>query len=72
VGFDDNTHFSLFSPAISAIAQPVRAISETTIQKLVDGLSGEEKDLPKETTVLPVRLIVRESSVPVRLRQLRS
>jgi LacI family transcriptional regulator len=72
VGFDDNTHFGLFSPTITAIAQPVQAISEAAIRKLMDCLSGKEKDLPKETTVLPVKLIVRESSVPIRIGQLRS
>lgn len=72
VGFDDNTHFSLFSPAITAIAQPVQAISEAAIQKLMDCLSGGEKIQPKKTTVLPVKLMVRESSVPIGVRKLRT
>ena len=63
-GFDDNTHFSLFSPAITAVAQPVQEISETVIKKLIARLSGKEKLSEKETIVLPVKLIVRESSLP--------
>ena len=72
IGFDDNTHFSLFSPSITAIAQPVQMISEEAVRKLMICLSGKEKDLPKETTVLPVKLIERESAVPVEVRKLRS
>lgn len=70
VGFDDNTHFSLFSPSITAIAQPVQMISEETVRKLMMCLSGREKELTKETTVLPVKLIERESSVRVEHRKL--
>jgi LacI family transcriptional regulator len=66
IGFDDNTHFSLFSPAITAVAQPVQEISETVIKKLIARLSGKEKLAEKGTIVLPVKLIVRESSLPRR------
>jgi len=72
IGFDDNTHFGLFSPAITAVAQPVQVISEETILKLMSCLSGKEKNKAKETIVLPVKLVVRESSVPARVRQVRS
>jgi len=63
VGFDDNTHFSLFSPAVTAVAQPVQEISETVIQQLIGSLSGANKATDKETIVLPTQLIVRESSL---------
>jgi len=72
MGFDDNTHFSLFSPSITAIAQPVQMISEEAVRKLMMCLSGREKELAKETTVLPVKLIERESAVRVEQRILRS
>jgi LacI family transcriptional regulator len=64
VGFDDNTHFALFSPSVSAVAQPVEAISKASIAALMTVLSGEAKALPAETTVLPTQLIVRQSSLP--------
>lgn len=70
IGFDDNTHFSLFSPSITAVAQPVQAISEEVIRKLMTCLSGKEKDMPRETTMLPVRLIARESAVATGIRKL--
>jgi LacI family transcriptional regulator len=62
VGFDDNTHFSLFSPSISAVAQPVEEMSGTVIAALMKVLSGKEGVLSGETIVLPTRLIVRQSS----------
>jgi len=63
IGFDDNTHFSLFSPAVTAVAQPVQEISETIIQKLIGSLSGVPKTSEKTTIVLPTQLIIRESSL---------
>jgi LacI family transcriptional regulator len=72
IGFDDNTHFGLFSPSITAIAQPVQMISEEVVRKMMMCLSGKEKEMPKETTVLPVRLIERDSAVTVERRALRS
>ena len=64
IGFDDNTHFSLFSPAVTAVAQPVQQISETVIKKLIGRLSGKEQLPEKTTIVLPTQLIVRDSSRP--------
>ena len=62
-GFDDNTHFALFSPSITAVAQPVQEISEHIINRLMSLLSGESKKERPETEVLPVTLVVRESSL---------
>jgi LacI family transcriptional regulator len=62
VGFDDNTHFSLFSPSISAVAQPVEEMSKAVIEALMNCLSGSGNVLGKETIVLPTRLVIRQSS----------
>jgi LacI family transcriptional regulator len=62
IGFDDNTHFSLFSPAVTAVAQPVQEISETVIRKLIGALS-DGKTPEKATVVLPAQLVVRASSL---------
>jgi LacI family transcriptional regulator len=62
VGFDDNTHFSLFSPSITAAAQPVEEISTETVKELIKVLTIEEKIKKKKTIVLQTKLIVRESS----------
>jgi LacI family transcriptional regulator len=62
IGFDDNTHFSLFSPSITAVAQPIREISEHVMHQLMACLTGNEKTPEKKTTVLQTKLIIRESS----------
>lgn len=64
VGFDDNTHFSLFSPSVTAVAQPVSEISSQTVKELLDALNAEEKQqkLKPRTVVLKTDLVVRESS----------
>jgi len=63
VGFDDNTHFKLISPAVSAVAQPIEEMSQTVIEKLMTMLSGKNQVLVKETIVLSTELIVRKSSL---------
>jgi len=65
VGFDDNAHFPILSPAISAVAQPVEDIAEKSISKLLNILAGREPHTCVSTIVLPVKLLVRESSVAV-------
>jgi LacI family transcriptional regulator len=62
IGFDDNTHFSLFSPSITAVAQPIQEISDQVMQQLMACLTGDEKAPEKKTIVLQTKLILRESS----------
>jgi LacI family transcriptional regulator len=62
IGFDDNTHFSLFSPSITAVAQPIQEISDHVMQQLMGCLTGNEKTPDKKTIVLQTKLIIRDSS----------
>lgn len=62
VGFDDNTHFSLFAPTITAVAQPINAISELAVQQLIKALATGSEKWKNKTTVLDTELKVRESS----------
>lgn len=63
VGFDDSTHFNLFSPSITAVAQPIDEIAEEVVTQLLDALSDEKESKKRRTVTLPVKLIVRNSSV---------
>ncbi|MFT3845703.1 MAG: substrate-binding domain-containing protein [Lacibacter sp.] len=63
VGFDDNNHFSLFTPSITAVAQPVTEISKNVVKVLMEALSGESQMCKPQTIVLPTELIIRESSI---------
>lgn len=62
IGFDDNAHFPLFTPTVTAIAQPIRELSEQVVKQLITRLNGQEVQVPNKTIVLPTRLIIRESS----------
>lgn len=63
LGFDDSPYFALCSPSITAIAQPVPAIAKAIIDHIIPYLTGMTINLP-ETTILPVSLIARQSTVP--------
>ena len=63
VGFDDNTHFALFTPSITAVAQPVEQISKKIVQLLTKALADTSTGLNVKTYALPTELVVRESSV---------
>ena len=63
IGFDDNTHFALFSPAVSAIAQPVQEISDQVINKLIQLMEPAKEQIAPTTNILPVNLIIRDSTI---------
>ena len=63
IGFDDNTHFSLFSPSITAVAQPVEEMSKKVIEQLMLCINDENIRIRNETIVLQTKLMIRESSL---------
>ena len=66
IGFDDNPHFSIMSPPVSAVVQPVKQIAEVSINKLLEMLSGKINFISESNIVLPIKLEIRESSMPVK------
>jgi LacI family transcriptional regulator len=60
IGFDDSLIASVFSPGITAIAQPVCEIGEMAARLLVARMQGQE-DSPPITLRLKARLVERES-----------
>lgn len=60
--FDDHDLFELHSPSITAIAQPIREISEKVISILLDKLVTPPEKRASGTIILPTRLVVRDSS----------
>lgn len=64
VGFDDNTHFYLFTPSVTAVAQPIEEIAEEVVKQLLDALCDEKENRKRRTVTLPVKLIERNSSMP--------
>jgi LacI family transcriptional regulator len=61
ISFDDSPVFHLLSPAVTAIAQPIRKISETVVNKIMWYLDNESTACDFETIVLPTELILRDS-----------
>lgn len=61
VSFDDHDLFRLHQPSITAMAQPIKKMSELLINILLESLDGKQS-LPNSHVVIPPRLIVRQSS----------
>lgn len=62
VSFDDSRFFRLFSPAITAVAQPVEKIAEAIITQLQKLLDCPPEDRTVETVVLNTEFLIRGSS----------
>ncbi len=63
VVFDDHDLFKLHSPTITAIAQPLEALSEAIINGLMARILSSDHEDAATKTIVPSRLIVRESSI---------
>lgn len=66
VGFDDMPEADFFWPPLTTIDQPIFEMGCTAVmelQRLIDVLRQEEVEIQPKTTVLPTKLIVRESTV---------
>jgi DNA-binding LacI/PurR family transcriptional regulator len=58
VGFDDVPEASLAKPSLTTVAQPFAAIAERSVAAILDGT------IPQGREILPLELVVRESSGP--------
>ena len=65
ISFDDNPTFELHTPSITAIQQPIEAMSVQLINILLDMLAS--KNIINHKVTLPGTLVVRESSQKKRL-----
>jgi len=64
VGFDDIPLASLVNPALTTIAQPIYEMGREAMSLLVKNI--EKKDLTKSKIILDTKLIVRESTAPLK------
>lgn len=65
IGYDDNVNFSLYTPSITAVAQPAKSIADGIMQLLTDmlknnGNADSDISIP-ENIILKTNLILRES-----------
>lgn len=62
IGFDDNTHFNLFTPSITAVAQPIGEIASEILRVVLKDMRDTTKEHPREFIELNCTLMIRESS----------
>jgi LacI family transcriptional regulator len=62
VAFDDHDLFRLYTPSITAVAQPIEEMSEQLINILLTSLDNNEENDEAKKITLPARLVVRDSS----------
>jgi len=65
IAFDDHEFFKVFNPPITAVAQPMKELSDHLISILLKKLhpETEQKTGTSNQIVLPTKLIIRESSL---------
>ncbi len=63
ISFDDSDIFRLFSPTITAVAQPTDKIAEQVVKKVMSILSSKSPVTQAETIVLDTELVTRKSSL---------
>lgn len=63
VSFDDYEVFQLYSPSITAVAQPIEAIADNLITILLNKLSSPTKQKTSLSVTLSTQLMVRKSSL---------
>lgn len=61
--FDDHNLYRLFSPPITAVSQPIKAIAENSINIMLEILDGKRSFRDKKSVILDNTLMVRESSL---------
>ncbi|AMR32262.1 LacI family transcriptional regulator [Mucilaginibacter sp. PAMC 26640] len=62
VSFDDYDVFKLFSPPVTALAQPIEAIADNVITVLLNKLNASSKDHKPQSIILKTDLNIRGSS----------
>ncbi|MCC8408200.1 substrate-binding domain-containing protein [Mucilaginibacter sp. UR6-1] len=63
IGFDDHAFFKVFNPPVTAVAQPMKALSEKLISVLFKRMNDEDRKRTKHfREILKPELIIRESS----------
>ncbi|CAN5162116.1 LacI family DNA-binding transcriptional regulator [soil metagenome] len=62
ISFDDLEYFSLINPTITAVAQPLDDIGIHAVEFMMNRLDKKGKQKPPKKNILPVKLIIRNSS----------
>jgi LacI family transcriptional regulator len=63
ISFDDHELFRLYSPSITAVAQPIEEMSEQLIKILLDSVDDQTQVTEEKKITLPASIIIRGSSI---------
>jgi len=63
IGFDDQRIASLYEPALTTVHVPTADLGHEAVTQLVKAISGR---MPARDIVLPTRLVIRDTTGPVR------
>lgn len=64
VCFDDISLFRFSNPTISAVAQPIDQMAESSVEMLVNQIKAKDEDKQPKKIILSTSLLLRESSLP--------
>ena len=62
VAFDDHSVFDIYSPTITAVAQPIHELAKYSIGILLDNLTGNVPMANSQKVVVPAKFIERQST----------
>jgi LacI family transcriptional regulator len=62
ISFDDYDVFELYSPSVTAIAQPIEEIADRVITLLLNKLNGKLEIEDKQEITIPTKMNIRDSS----------
>lgn len=65
-GFDDIGMAAFITPSLTTIRQPIEAMAEAALRKMLDQLEGKEVEAEQHFLQLAPQLVVRESTGPVK------
>lgn len=62
IAFDDHQAFDIYTPTITAVAQPIDELAKKSIHTLLNMLNSQSTIYKKEKVIVPANLIVRDST----------
>ncbi|MFN0293501.1 LacI family DNA-binding transcriptional regulator [Pedobacter helvus] len=61
VAFDDHDFFDIYTPSITAVAQPIQEMAQQLINILLNDISSRKRTIQQK--VVPAKLILRDSTI---------
>lgn len=69
IGFDDIELAAAFTPSLTTIAQPLHEIAKLAVDRLFEKMQTENGDWENKQIMLDAKIIIRESTIPLKTLQ---